>query len=95
MKVLICGTEQVVPDNANINKPWITEVAKKKVIHQGDKLWLDDTQYIVTLIPKNQSNYSMGWFAFAISLKTGSRYDNGHFVSSDDWNSFPIPSDWE
>ena len=45
--------------------------------------------------PKRKGNYSMGWFTFAISLRTGSRYDNGHFVSGDHWNSFPVPSDWE
>lgn len=96
MKVVICGTEQVVSDNFDLsNKPWITKVNKKKVLRQGDKILIGNTQHIVTLIPCDVMDYCKGWKAFAISLSTGSRYDEGHHVYNEDWNAFPFPANWE
>ena len=91
MKVLICGTEQVVPDNAKVNKPWIKVAPKvNQKIKQGDRISIHGREYVVTLIPLGNK-----WFMFAICLDDGCRWDSGHIIDYDDWSGFDVPSDWE
>jgi len=97
MQVEICGTVQVVPDNFDLsNKPWVKVINKTKKIKQGDKIQIGYARdmYIVTLIPKNPYDLSEDWYAHAICLISGTRYDDGHLVKSEDWPEFPMPDNW-